>query len=514
MYFSGYSGNFKPKIKSKNSTTPNTKINQNLSKIRKLHRTPMNTLNKSQNISITKKTFEVDIKKLRNDKPIHLNPKKIFPIQNIKNIKSINLINKSKNLKIHPLLYNNINNNKRNSKGNSLSNYFSKTINKINHNMKRNRSNTNIINITNANTTNFNEYIKNNYFYNTKSNINNLKKHSIIKIKDYLNTEELSLSKNIIKNTSIYPLVITEESKKNFNENNPKFNLKNENSFITSIKNNYPSIKQMKTNSSKYLTKSNYILNNNQNNTGINPVIINNQSENLSSEKNSGNAYLETFEYKIINDIKQLKNFKNNEIIDKIKMLFGEAIEYLVPKELQNIFLLLLKEILQINKEYSETINNLKEINEKYKTKIIHYEIKYKDLVNKFKNKEKELNDLKKEIENNKQNFNNLEIKKNTENINNKKKLRINISSIDLKIKNDYNTFIKKLNAKNVDDLDAIYFLDKINYKQNEKEQKIPKLNLDQKYIDDCIKNELIKRNEVKLTPFQKIALQFEIQDA
>ena len=104
----------------------------------------------------------------------------------------------------------------------------------------------------------------------------------------------------------------------------------------------------------------------------------------------------------------------------------------------------------------------------------------------------------------------NLEIHKNTDNIC-KKKLKISISSIDIRKKKD-NTFIKKLNEKNINDLDSLYFLDKIDYKQNENDE-IPKLNLDQKYIDNCIKNELIKRNEVKLTPFQKIALQFEMKD-
>jgi hypothetical protein len=36
---------------------------------------------------------------------------------------------------------------------------------------------------------------------------------------------------------------------------------------------------------------------------------------------------------------------------------------------------------------------------------------------------------------------------------------------------------------------------------------------LEQKYIEKCIQKEIIKRNEANLTPFQKIALQFEISD-
>ena len=502
MYFSGTSNNYKSKIKSKKitSTTPNTKISQNQGKIRKLHRTPINNLNKSQNITITKKSFQTKIKNVRNN-PIQINAKKIFPVENIKNI---NFMHKNKNLKIHPLLCNN----RSSSKTNSLSNYYTKTTNKIEHNLRKNYSNTNIINITNTNTTNFNEYIKNNFFYHGKPIVNNYKKNSLTKIKDILNTEDLSLSKNISKNSTLYPLVITEESKKNLNENNEKLKIKKtESNFNTYIK-KFPSIQKLKANSTTVLSKQSLILNN-QNN----PIIINNQTENLSSEKNSPNVYLDTFENKIINEIKEFKNYKNNEIMDKIKSFFYEALEYIAPKELQNIFLMLLKEIFNINKDYLENISHLKEINEKFKIKLSHLDKRYKDLINILKNKESEINRLKKEIEKiskEKKQFINLKIDKSSGGID-KQKLKRKIYSVDSK--KDNNLFIKKLNAKNVDDLDALYFLDKVNYIQNDVDE-IPKLNLQQKYIEKCIKKEIIKRNEVKLTPFQKIALQFELPDS
>ena len=72
---------------------------------------------------------------------------------------------------------------------------------------------------------------------------------------------------------------------------------------------------------------------------------------------------------------------------------------------------------------------------------------------------------------------------------------------------------IRNINAKNIDDLDALYFFDKVNYNQNDGGKKIPKLNLEEKFIENCIKKEIIKRNEINLTPFQKVALQFEILD-
>ena len=77
------------------------------------------------------------------------------------------------------------------------------------------------------------------------------------------------------------------------------------------------------------------------------------------------------------------------------------------------------------------------------------------------------------------------------------------------------NEYFKMLNKKNVNDLDALYFYDKINYNssydfESKEKRNIPKLNLDAKYIEKCKQKELDKINEANLTPFQKIALQFE----
>ncbi len=523
MNYSVYTNNYKPKIKNNTtSTTPNTKINQYPNKNRKIHRTPINTLNKSQNFSIAQRVFKKKNNNnniLANNNKIYLQSKKLFPIQN-QNPKKINFINK--NIKLNLFQFDN---NKDIIKTNSLSKYFNK--NKMNHNLRRNFSNTNIINITNTNTTNYNEFIKNNYIYQTKSNIYKLKKNPIIKIKDYLTTEDLSLSKNNNnKSPSVYPLVITEESKKNLHENIGINKIpKNDTSCNSFVKNNYPSIKSLKTSSTAMLIKPNFLLNsnnmnNNQNNNGnqnkrVNTVGTNNLIENLSTEKTSAYANLDTFENKIINEIKEIKNSKKNEIVSKIKIIFEEVIEYLVPKESQNVFLLLAKEIFQINKEYLDNITQLKEEVENYKRNITNFENKIKDLSNKLKTKEKEIKSLKKDIETYNNEKKKLEISiKNNENANNKKQLKKNYSSsVNLKVSNDHHSLIKNINAKNIDDLDALYFFDKVNYNQNDGGKKIPKLNLEEKFIENCIKKEIIKRNEINLTPFQKVALQFEILD-
>ena len=73
-----------------------------------------------------------------------------------------------------------------------------------------------------------------------------------------------------------------------------------------------------------------------------------------------------------------------------------------------------------------------------------------------------------------------------------------------------------------MNDLDAIYFFDKVsnnnhkndgnknNYKNNRGDL-VPQLNLDPEYIEECKTKELLKIEEENLTPFQKIALHFEI---
>jgi hypothetical protein len=435
IFFSGFSNNYKPKIKAKN-ITPNIKISQNQGKIKKLHKSPINPLNK--------RLLDINIKKLRNKNPIHLNRKNIFH-----NIKNINFINKT-NLKIYPLIYKN---NKNISKTNLFTNYFSKTINKIENNLRRNYSNKNIMNISNSDNDNFNKSIKNNFYYQNKSNLNNLKQHSFIKMKDILNNDNLSIPKKINKNSIVYPLIETEEPKKNVLESIDKLKLKkNENSFNNCF--NFSSTKELQQSFSS-LIKPNLTLNNNHNKSEK-KIIILNQNENILTKEKSNDIFYteENFEHKLINKLKDLKNYKNNELIDKIKVIIEETIKNLLPKELQKIIKLLFKEVININKHYLDNINHLKELIQKYKIKIIHYEKYFRDLINKLKNKEKELNDLKKEMEELQKEKKKFERYK----INKTKKIQKKISLTD-----NNNSFIAKLNKDNIDDLEALNFLDKIN---------------------------------------------------
>ena len=524
-HLSNFINKYKPKIRlNHKNSTPNTKLNQYQNKTRKLNRTPINILNKSQNIIITKNVFKTNINNLTNNNSIFINAKKIFPIQNIKNL---HLITKNKNLKLSPFLCNNKEKNRSFLNNKSLSNYFTKTCSKIKYDLRRNYTNNNILNINNENMTNFNQYNKNNIFYHKTNetninNNNNREKSSITKIKEFLDDENKILPKNIrYTNDSSFPLVNNDESKKVLeNKQRPKIK-KPESLCNTYVKVKYPSIKKIKTCSAAMLIKPNFMLSNNQNKTNINSIVTDNQIsptggilENLSDKKNNGYTHLESFETKIFNELKELKGCKRGDVLEKIKIISNEAIECLVPRESQNVFLLLMKQIFLIIKEYSEIIFRLKRVIENMKNKINNYENKSKELINEIKMKEKDINLMKKEIDKLSQEkmSQNLELKTITEDNDSmiKKKLKKNVSSLDLKIKRDYNFFLKQLNAQNVNDLDALYFFDKVNYKQNSCDKNIPKLNLEEKYIEKCMQKELIKRNEINLTPFQKVALQFE----
>ena len=357
-------------------------------------------------------------------------------------------------------------------------------------------------------------------------NNKNREKSPITKIKEFLDNENKILPKKMgYTNDPSYPLVNTDESKKKLeNRQRPKIK-KPESLCNTYVKVKYPSIKKIKTCSAAMLIKPNLILKNNQNKSNINSIVTDNQIspsedllENLSSKKNNDYTHLESFENKIFNEFKELKGCKRGDAIEKVKIISNEAIECLVPKESQNVFLLLMKQIFLIIKEYSEIIFRLKRVIENMKKKINNYESKSKELINEIKMKEKDINLMKKEFDrlSQEKKFQNFELKTIIEDNESmtKKKLRKNISSLDLKIKKDYNVFLEKLNAQNVDDLDALYFFDKVNCKQNSCDKNIPKLNLEEKFIEKCMQKELIKRNEVNLTPFQKVALQFEFLNA
>ena len=197
-----------------------------------------------------------------------------------------------------------------------------------------------------------------------------------------------------------------------------------------------------------------------------------------------------------LNDINYLKS-KKEELGNKIKIIENENNIYKIQLDENN------KEIALMKNKLKNTENNY--IKFPYK--------KNKTIKNiKFKN-------FKKEIYNDENEENNENL-----NINSDSNYNEKFSNKTNEIKN--NNYITQLNKKNLNDLDAIYFFDKIynnsktneingknnnnNYKSN-KGDIVPQLNLDPEYIEDRKNKELLKLEEANLTPFQKIALQFEV---
>ena len=530
------------KIKSKvknTSTTPNTKLSHYNDKNHLSRKSPINALNKSQNFTKIQKSYKSGIKNLMINNQLLGNAKKILPIKNLNNNYNINWNSNTKSL---PKNSSSPNYYSKNRSSNINSNYY---INhkKNNTNIQFNNSNINkSINIKNNlnNNSSLLNYLKtnnnqqklyqtktslcsinNNYINNTgtinrlskksitNSNLNNNKYNSnnkdskspINKIKSYLATEDLLNSRN--SKYSLYSYVITEDYKKNERDSNKDVSYFQSKKQKNISKNNCDN----KINNSNVLTLTKYSSNPNvvipksKSNTPINipykqminsiPVnqVSSSGGENLSTEKTNSGHHLDSNGHKIMNEIFELKNINNNEKNKKLQMIFEEAIDYLIPKESQNTFLLILKEFSTIHNDYTKNINELKKTVNDYKEKLNNYESKYMDLLCKFKNKEKEINSIKKE---------------------NDKKLKRG------------NEYFKQLNRKNIDDLDALYFYDKIinktHYGNRIKEKtfdikRIPKLNLDYNYIEKRKQKEIDKINEANLTPFQKIALQFEVSE-
>jgi hypothetical protein len=93
--------------------------------------------------------------------------------------------------------------------------------------------------------------------------------------------------------------------------------------------------------------------------------------------------------------------------MDKLRKIYQDSVDYIIPKEFRKIFLLLLKEYDDIN---NENLNDIKEL-----------KLKNEELINKLKTMENENNILKKKLEENDDELNIIkkQLIENIENFNN-----------------------------------------------------------------------------------------------
>ena len=267
----------------------------------------------------------------------------------------------------------------------------------------------------------------------------------------------------------------------------------------------------------------------------------------ITTDKNIYSPSIESIELKIAKNLQNIKNVEKETKFEKLKSTCEEAIEFLVPIEYQKIFYLMLKEFDNINKINLNDIKYLKSKKEELGNKIKIIENENNIYKIQLEQNNKEISIMKNKLKNTENSYMKFPYKKNKtiknikfknfkkdiyndENEENNENLNINSeSNYSDKFSNktneikDNNYFIQ-LNKRNLNDLDAIYFFDKINnhsktneksgnninYKSN-KGDIVPQLNLDPEYIEDRKTKELLKLEEANLTPFQKIALQFEV---
>ena len=540
--FNKYRNKIRGNMKTSFSISPNIKITQYLEQKKNVihHKSPSNMLNKSQNIRENQKISKINLKNYIINKK--LNKKKFSQNKKLRHnnrkSNSINPINSNFSIKLNSM--------------NSLPGCFinNNTTYYINNNTNNNN---NINNISNTNTGNINNInnktlsknnslqkllcMKANMSYYTNFNFNKGYINKIIKKNQATNlTTDNSNSRNMKSPSGKY--FITEETKlctkekrkikskskpKTSYTNNKKSKKKNSNNIINKIKSNKP-IKIPHKNSYQR-PQMNFL------------------GGDACTDKNIYSPNIESIELKIAKQLQNIKNVEKVTKFEKLKSTCEEAIENFVPKEYQKMFYIMIKEFDNINKINLNDIKYLKDKKDELnkKIKIIENENNIYKLQLEQDNKEMiSIKNQLKQVKNNNMNFpykNQKNIKSiknnNKNNKDNFQKEEMNYENLNIETDSNYiiknikkrnseincirdNNYFTQLNKRNLNDLDAIYFFDKItnnNIDSNMKNNKIeliPELNLDPDYIEKCKEKELLKMEEEHLTPFQRIALHFE----
>ena len=570
--FNKYRNKIRGNAKTNYSISPNIKITQYLERKKNVihHKSPTNLLNKSQNIRENQKISKINLKNYIINKK--LNKKKIFQNNKMKHhnrkSNSINPINSNFSIKLNSMntlpgcfinnnttyyINNNTNNNNNinNINNNNVNNINNKTISKNNslsyyytsnsNNMTNIHKNKNISKMINDQALQKLMCMKANMSYYSNFNYNKNILHKITKKNAATNlTTDNSNSRNLKTPSGNY--FITEES---------KFLMKEKKKIKSKSK---PKSSYIKTKKSKKKS-SNNVLNKIKAN---NPLKIPHKNSyhrpqmtflgDSVTDKNVYSPSIESIELKIVKNLQNIKNVEKEKKLEKLKNTCEEAIEYLVPVEYQKIFYLMVKEFDNINKmnlndikylkgkkeELEKNIKIIENENNIYKIQLEQNNKEIDLMKNKLKNtennymkfpfkKSKNIKSIKfKNFSKNLQNYD--EEEENNENLNTDSHYSGQISSKrnENGENGKNNSYFIKLNKKNLNDLDAIYFFDKVsnnnhkndgnknNYKNNRGDL-VPQLNLDPEYIEECKTKELLKIEEENLTPFQKIALQFEI---
>ena len=231
-----------------------------------------------------------------------------------------------------------------------------------------------------------------------------------------------------------------------------------------------------------YITNLKMKNNNNIKNTKL-PTMISNKVV----IKNDMNNKINIDSFQLLEN-KMEKLFKENILNSKtrkyniIKIIFEEGIKLFNNSE-YNFLKIIVSKYHNLFTEIFKENRALKQNYETLKNQYLKIDKNYIETISLLKEKEKELEKIKKEIQ---------ELKLNNEkknNIINRNRINSNSlfsKSLDNILVNHHNKYLDYLNKTNIEDLDALYFKDKIdaNKTQNSKKNKdkIPKLNFEPVY--------------------------------
>ena len=230
-----------------------------------------------------------------------------------------------------------------------------------------------------------------------------------------------------------------------------------------------------------------------------------------------------------LNDKLKMKLIENklnrNKRYNSIQKIFEELI-LLLPEENKEIFKEILKGIHDIISEYYSELKNLKEIYEINKRKILNLENDNLNNIKIIKEKDLEIEKLKKKISSSMSTQEQQIISKSTNSSFVNSLSSEKEKSIDTKkkyYKSESQNRIEELNKKNIFDLNALYFYEKVNMKSDFNSvpksnfgDLVPPLNLDfeknEKINEEKKKEEIQKKiNENKLSFIEKVALSFDL---
>ena len=345
--------------------------------------------------------------------------------------------------------------------------------------------------------------------------------NNIMKLKN--NEKKKNISKNRIKRKP-QQIKITVSNDFSFSNNNTPTNIIKEEKYNKEklLNNNFNNM-NIRTNTYSNTNKySSFTLINKENKKHKK-----NEYENLSTPKKNKNNL--TILLNELNDKLKIKLAENklnrNKRYNSIQKIFEELI-LLLPEENKNIFKEILRGIHDIITEYYKELKTLKEVYEINKRKITNLENENLNNMKVIKEKDMEIDKLKKKLSSSMSTQEQQIISKSTNSsfvnsISTEKE-----KSIDTKkkyYKSESQNRIEELNKKNIFDLNALYFYEKVTMKSDFNSvpksnfgDLVPPLDLDfekiEKMKEEKKKEEIQKKiNENKLSFIEKVALSFDL---